>query len=177
MEITLKISLKYAPKFRINNIPALVHIIAWRLPDDKPLSEPVMFSLPTHVCVSRPQWVKPQVMYIARHLQYVTAKGDVVFVYTRARFTSIAFKLSIGAGPNEIHILLKLKGGPQAPVAVTWHFLNTRCSVIWLDYRWLLVCNHGDCTKHIIDKPNFLHMDHWTRVWYSKCVDCQRLSI
>ena len=31
--------------------------MAWRHPGDKPLSEPMMVSLPTHICVTRPQWV------------------------------------------------------------------------------------------------------------------------
>ena len=35
----------------------LVKIMAWRRPGDKPLSEPMMVRLPTHICVSRPQWV------------------------------------------------------------------------------------------------------------------------
>ena len=34
------ISLKFVPKGPINNIPALVQIMAWRRPGDKPLSEP-----------------------------------------------------------------------------------------------------------------------------------------
>ena len=55
--ISLKISLKFVPKVRINNIPSLVHIMAWRRPGDKPLSEPMMVSLLTHICVTRPQWV------------------------------------------------------------------------------------------------------------------------
>ena len=55
--ISLKISLKFVPKVPINNIPALVLIMAWRRPGDKPLSEPMMVSLPTHICVTRPQWV------------------------------------------------------------------------------------------------------------------------
>ena len=55
--ISLKISLKFVPKYRINNIPALVQIMAWRRPGDKPLSEPMLVSLPTHLCVARPQWV------------------------------------------------------------------------------------------------------------------------
>ena len=42
----------------INDIPALVHIIAWCRPGDKPLSEPMRVSLPTHICVTRFQWVK-----------------------------------------------------------------------------------------------------------------------
>ena len=56
--ISPRISLKFVPKVWINNIPALVHIMAWRRPGDKPLSEPMMVSLLTHICVTRPQWVK-----------------------------------------------------------------------------------------------------------------------
>ena len=41
----------------INNIPALVQIMAWRRPGDKPLSEPMMVRLLTHICVTWPQWV------------------------------------------------------------------------------------------------------------------------
>ena len=52
------ISLKFVPKGPINNIPALVGIMAWRRPGDKPLSEPMMVRSPTHICVTRPQWVK-----------------------------------------------------------------------------------------------------------------------
>ena len=53
--IVIKISLKFVPKGPINNIPALVQILAWRRPGDKPLSEPMMVSLLTHICVTRPQ--------------------------------------------------------------------------------------------------------------------------
>ena len=56
--ISLEISLKFVPKVRINNIPALVQIMAWRRPGNKPLSEPMMDNLLTHICVTRPQWVK-----------------------------------------------------------------------------------------------------------------------
>ena len=52
---SLKISLKFVPKVRINNIPALVLIVAWRRPGDKPLSEPMMVNLPTHICATRPR--------------------------------------------------------------------------------------------------------------------------
>ena len=40
--ILIKFSLKFVPKVRINNILALVLIMAWHLPGDKPLSEPMM---------------------------------------------------------------------------------------------------------------------------------------
>ena len=52
---SIKISLKFVPKGPINNIPALVQIMAWRRPGDKPLSEPMVVTSPMHICVSRPQ--------------------------------------------------------------------------------------------------------------------------
>ena len=55
--ISLQISLKFVAMVRINNISALLQIMAWRLPGDKPLSEPMMVSLLTHICVTWPQWV------------------------------------------------------------------------------------------------------------------------
>ena len=48
-----RISIKISPKF-----PTLVHLMAWCRPGDKPSSEPKMVSSTTHICVSRPQWVK-----------------------------------------------------------------------------------------------------------------------
>ena len=52
--LSIKILLKFVPKVPINNIPALVQIMAWRRPGDKPLSEPMMVVLPTHICGTRP---------------------------------------------------------------------------------------------------------------------------
>ena len=60
--IPLKISLKFVPNVRINNIPVLVQIMAWCRQGDKPLSEPMMVNLPTHICVPRPQWVNGHVI-------------------------------------------------------------------------------------------------------------------
>ena len=73
--IPIKISLKFVPKGPINNIPSLVQIMVWRRPCDKPLSEPMMVRLLTHICVTRPQWVNVDVLY-------------VVTTVTRYRFTT-----------------------------------------------------------------------------------------
>ena len=43
--ISIKISLKFVPNVRINKIPALVQIMAWRRPGSKPLSGPMMVNL------------------------------------------------------------------------------------------------------------------------------------
>ena len=58
MWISLKMPLKLLPKFPINNIPALVQIMTWRRPGNKPLSEPMMVIWTTHIWISRHQWVK-----------------------------------------------------------------------------------------------------------------------
>ena len=56
--IAINISLSFVPEGPIDNIPTLVQIMAWHRSGDKPLSEPMMVSLPTHICVTPPQWVK-----------------------------------------------------------------------------------------------------------------------
>ena len=56
VRISIEFSLKF-PKGPINNIPALVQIMAWRRPGDKPLSEPMLVRSLTHICVTRPEWV------------------------------------------------------------------------------------------------------------------------
>ena len=53
--ILFNISLRFVPKVRVNNIPALVQIMAWRRPGDKPSSEPMVIQLLRHICVTRPQ--------------------------------------------------------------------------------------------------------------------------
>ena len=53
--ISIKISLKIV---LINHIQALAQIMGWRRPGDKPLSEPIVVRLMTHVCITRSQWVK-----------------------------------------------------------------------------------------------------------------------
>ena len=63
--ILIQISLKSVPKDPINNIPALVQIMAWRRPGDKPLSEPMMVRLLTHICVTRPQWINISSRYLS----------------------------------------------------------------------------------------------------------------
>ena len=45
IRISIKFSLKFVPNGPINNIPALVQIMAWRRPGDEPLSGPVIVSL------------------------------------------------------------------------------------------------------------------------------------
>ena len=83
--IPIKISLKFSPNGPINNILALVQIMAWRRAGDKPLSEPMMVSLPTHICVTRPQRVKVELVESA----YVDLNQMIPFYITRSRIYRI----------------------------------------------------------------------------------------
>ena len=58
------------------SVPALVQIMAWRRPGDKPLSEPMMIILLTHICVTRPQWVN----------------GGASILYTYYKYTNVTFE-------------------------------------------------------------------------------------
>ena len=58
--ISIKFALKYVRNGPIDINQALVEIMAWCRSGGMPLSEPMMTSLPAHICVTRPrpQWVK-----------------------------------------------------------------------------------------------------------------------
>ena len=74
--VWIKISLKFISKVPVNNIPALVRVMAWRRSGDKSLSEPMMVRLPTHICVTRPQWVNCN-----KDVFLILLGADVLFVY------------------------------------------------------------------------------------------------
>ena len=57
IRISTRNSVKFVPNGLINDILALVLIMAWRRPGDKPLSEPMLVRSLTHICVTWPQWV------------------------------------------------------------------------------------------------------------------------
>ena len=79
--ISIKISLKFVPKDPINNYPASVQIMAWRRSGDKPLTESMMVSLLTHVCVTWPQWVNSRYI-ITRDTWVLVFQGEgFQFVY------------------------------------------------------------------------------------------------
>ena len=87
--ISIDISLKFVPKGPIDQIPALVQIMAWHRPGDKPLSEPMMISLLTHICVTRPQWVKQYITHklsVHQILPKISMLQDVAFNVIALKF-------------------------------------------------------------------------------------------
>ena len=55
--ISINILLHFVNRGPINNIPALVQIMARHWPGDKPLSEPMMVILLPHICFTWSKWV------------------------------------------------------------------------------------------------------------------------
>ena len=76
--ILINISLKFVPRVPINNIPALVQIMAWRRPGNKPLSEPMMLSLLTHKCVTWSQWIH---LTLRNKLQWKFYRNSYIFIH------------------------------------------------------------------------------------------------
>ena len=93
--ISINISLKFVPRGPINNIPTVVQVMAWRRSGDKPLSEPMMVNLSTHICVTRPQWVNYTGLHSLGNDWYslkVVASYVYSFLGRRSR-TRLAFTL------------------------------------------------------------------------------------
>ena len=83
IRIWIKISLKFVLRVPINNILALVSLMAGRRPGDKLLFEPMMVRLWTHICVTRPQWVN--VMWSCMMIHFVAFAGfhQAIFITTK----------------------------------------------------------------------------------------------
>ena len=88
-EFRLKFHWSFVPKCPINNIPALVQIMAWCCSGNKPLSESMVVSLLTHICVTRPQCVK------RHHGWVITCPVKFGWIHSH---TSTAVPLNFGNG-------------------------------------------------------------------------------
>ena len=87
-EFQFDISLKFVSKGAINNIPALVKIMASRRPGDKPLSESMMVWLKAHICVTQPHWVN-----------YMGISWDILYICYTLELT-ITIKLRVNLQIN-----------------------------------------------------------------------------
>ena len=100
--ISIKISLKFVPKGPIDNIPALVQMMAWRRPGDRPLSETMMARLRTHICVTRPQWVNNKPVLF----QLMAYKSQFICVSYEKRMFCVFIIYTIFVHPVTINLLL-----------------------------------------------------------------------
>ena len=140
--ILTNILLKFVAEVQINNTPGLVQIKAWRRPGDKPLSEPMMVSLLTHVCVTQPQWfiTKTEQLFhwlLKRHHKI----WSILFRFcTKPNWTNPRLLL---VGPSRSHFCdIGIKYKYNLPRKWFW-----RCTVFW-PYLTACVNQTGDLESY-----------------------------
>ena len=125
--ISIKILLKFVPMLPVNNIPALVRIMAWRQPGDKPLSKPMMDSFMTHICFTQPQWVKWSLSFI--HIAGAHFMNDsTILIQIWWKFHSAV-----------IQVVVKWSLGNFAygtTAEVLWHVQNISSNMIPYNVQW-----------------------------------------
>ena len=114
--ILIKISLKFVPKGGINNIPALVQIMAWCHPDDKPLSELMLDRSLTHICVTRPRWVKCIIAW----------NNDTAFSYVAESTHSLCITIYMS------NLYMKCKY-----IHICTYTYGSLCHITWELYRYV----------------------------------------
>ena len=102
VRISIRISLKFVPKGPINNIPALVQIMAWRRSGGKPLSEPMMVSLLT-------QWVNgihlsQVLMNLICNMCLEIALLNIITTFPRCQWVKACHSLVTHCWPHHYHI-------------------------------------------------------------------------
>ena len=125
--IAIDISLMFVAKGRINNIPSLVQIMAWRLQGDKPLSVPLMVSSLTHICVARPQWVKNPVKFAKHYVILCKSCNDnMVSDEILAKRT---FHLILYTGGKMVSVM-----GPRKDFHCTWPGPSINMGTPWAPF-------------------------------------------
>ena len=95
--ISLRISLKFVSNGPINNILAMVLVMAPCLPGNRPLSEPVMVSLLTYICATRLQRDKtlPVLNHAWVNASYINYYYDYESMYSKISQNDSQLKLWI----------------------------------------------------------------------------------
>ena len=128
--ILIKISLKFVPRGIIDTISALVQIMAWCRPSDKPLSEPTMNSFLTHICVTRPQWVHNKRQWNTKHnvdlIMQREAVENTLHTVLASLFCSTCFEYDRENSPGRI---------AGATIEIYKHSIVTRVAMT-LNSQW-----------------------------------------
>ena len=128
----IKISLKFVPRYPVNNIPALIQIMAWHPPGDKLVSEPMMVSLLmniymrqsasmswpklTHLSLVPAAYMSQWIDQSHRYGRHQAACREPAGSYDKTTRTAICFE------HNETQYLLIRT--PYTRIVVFWHISN-----------------------------------------------------
>ena len=111
----INITLKFVPKGPINNSPALVQIMAWCLPGDKPLSEPMLVYSRTYALLGLNELIACRSIGL-----YHPVNINIQWYYVIAWWNRVTS--NIGYGVN----------GAEFPVENDWlKYLGIRLYIIW----------------------------------------------
>ena len=114
--------------------------MAWRWPGDKPLSEPRMESLLMHICVTRPQWVKPQSPFFNARFWNGTSQQTWQEVWTeyfqnrRCYRAHMRVHSQTGRQMDISYIEAETKWPPLCTQHFEIHFSERK----YLDFNWIL---------------------------------------
>ena len=158
--ISIKISLKFVSKGPINNNPALVQMMAWRRQGDKPLSDPMMGRLPTHICVTRPQCVKIGKVWSIR---VICKLGDLAICLHGCTWATLGQGLSLIGNvvfPYSIHVIFELFEAFDLRATFMTDMIILIINIFWL--HWIinrLVVMHPYALSHnkaVLNWNNFV---------------------
>ena len=141
VKMSIKISLKFVPWCPINNIPALIQTMTWRRPGDKPLFEAMMVISPTHICVTRPQWVNNRCNYVYipwSQINCASKRGPILILTDRH---SIRGGTEYALAIDEFNTLRPRQNGRHFPDdSFKWIFVNEmyeyRLTFHWSLFLW-----------------------------------------
>ena len=158
VSISIKISLKFIPRGPIHNIPALVQIMAWRRLGDKPLSEPMMVRLPTHICVTRPQWVKPSAGFsrgLTTRWIYMAIVFLMIYRDANQHYSDVTMS-AMGSQINGVSIVywIVCSGANQ-----TKHQSSASLAFVWEIHRWPVnTARKGSVTRKMFPSDGVIMM-------------------
>ena len=106
----------------------MVQIMAWRRPGAKSLSEPMMVSLPTHICVYRPQWANLKCGYWTHVFGVYKSIEFFIFVGNELTLKTLCWPISRLLLP-----LRQLKYNSKCQFEVSFRPRQPPCSVFQID--------------------------------------------
>ena len=158
--ISIKISLKFVPKGPINKIPALIQIMAWRRPGDKPLLEAMLVSLLMDKCVTHPQWVNT----LRSELEWLTFSRWHLQMHISER-KLFYFELSF------TEVCLQGSSGQYINIGS-----GNGLALVWSEPRWPTSLTHLCVTRPhcLVNKIKGFDIAHVPRLLIHKCLECPR---
>ena len=152
--------------------------MAWRRPGDKPLSEPMMVSLLTHICVTRPQrvkWLSMQAMAGRWPIYTLKQRFPPTEGVTATKLISrggvggmVGWGLEAGGG------ILQTTFANASSLENIWYFVSNYMEVnqVLIDYESafvLVIAWHRTCDKSLLE-PLMTHISDTARLRWATLI-------